>query len=79
MLEKLSIWEGFHSGGHFFNSAHQFACVIEDEIVDARRYFVEAYIIPFAADEGPDFVLQHDNARSNTGRLLTPHLQEHNI
>lgn len=53
-----------------------------DGIVIACRYLediVEPYIITFAAQEGSDFVLQHNNARPHSTWLLTQNLQKHNM
>lgn len=73
---SIMVWGGISLTGR--TNLH----VFRDGFVNARRYLddiVEPYIIPFAAEEGPDFVLQHDNARPHTARLVTQYLQEHNI
>lgn len=56
--------------------------VFRNGIVNARRYLedvVEAYIVSFFIEEGPDYIIQHDNAKPHTARLVTQHLQENNI
>lgn len=56
--------------------------MFRDGTVNVRRYLkdiVEFYIIPIAAEEGPNCVLQADNAGHHTPRLVTQHLQEQNI
>lgn len=73
---SIMVWGGISLTGR--TNLH----VFRDGIVNARRYLediVEPYIIPFAAEEGPDFVLQQDNARPHTARLVTDYLQERNI
>lgn len=73
---SIMVWGGISLFGrtnlHVFRGGH----------VNARQYLediIQPYILPFAHEEGPDFILQQDNARPHIARLITEFLQEQNI
>lgn len=73
---SLMVWGGITLTGR--TGLH----ICRDGVVNAHRYLediVEPYIVPFAAEEGPQFILQHDNARPHTARIVTQYLEENNI
>lgn len=53
--------------------------VFENGTLTARRYIdeiLQPIVIPFANQEGPNFILQQDNARPHTARIVQDFFQE---
>lgn len=73
---SIMVWGGITLDGR--TALH----VFENGGVTARRYIdeiLEPIVIPFANQIGPNFILQQDNARPHTARIVQKNFEEQNL
>lgn len=73
---SIMVW-----GGISLNGRTELV-VIREGSMTARRYIdevIEPHVVPFAENVGPEFILQQDNARPHTARIVQDYLNVHNI
>ena len=73
---SVMVWGGITLNGR--TDLHVFL----DGTINAERYRDEIlgqYVIPFTAQHGAEFILQQDNARPHTARVVTRYLHDYNI